>query len=206
MVNSKEQKPTPGAKKESVLTPKDKERLDKLFSEVGERTLFYGEEDRDEWISRLSEEGQKARDYIFEKLEKIPAQDPSDKLRDSKEFFKYTNWLEQIAQPEDSEKLGQILTRNDILNPLDRSSRGNIISALRKNGTYENLNSLKTFVENVVKSDELNEKHKWLDLDSVGGILEIIIERTEDKKEIGKLGSFWGIVKQEKKQFPRPTK
>ncbi|HLA26020.1 MAG TPA: hypothetical protein VJ028_02565, partial [Patescibacteria group bacterium] len=64
----------------------------------------------------------------------------------------------------------------------------------------------KTFVENVVKSDELNEKHKWLDLDSVGGILEIIIERTEDKKEIGKLGSFWGIVKQEKKQFPRPTK
>jgi len=69
MVNSKEQKPTPGAKKESVLTPKDKERLDKLFSEVGERTLFYGEEDRDEWISRLSEEGQKARDYIFEKLE-----------------------------------------------------------------------------------------------------------------------------------------
>ena len=45
-----------------------KEEGERLFDEIGDKTLTYGEEGRSEWIARLSKEGQKAREYIFEKI------------------------------------------------------------------------------------------------------------------------------------------
>ncbi len=158
--------PVPEAQ-ERILTPEDFRRLNGLLWETRERDpynpLFSGYRDELSVALRLRwrNEGRKASEYLFNLIEDDP------NLNNNKSF-QHAYLLGLCASPDDTQRIGALLLRDDVALAEDRSFKGRFLEILERISTPKDTDQLVQFVGKCMDAPYNDDLKKEDTMEAIG--------------------------------------